>query len=435
MLKAKIYLTTLVISTFGFGQIEQVKELTKTLCSPEFHGRGYVYGGDSIAAEFIANEFRKAGLQTLPKYDSYFQRFSFPVNTFPGVASFTQNGKTLEIGKDILPDPACPKFTGTLKIKKIHASLILDEESLMTEIQAVISGSEYNCIAIDYQHISADTMKLVGGFKYQLAQFIPVIAITDKKFTWSVSGEQLKYPVFELKADSYVDNANIEVKLFAKLIEKHTARNVIAYLPAKKKSKKTIFFTAHYDHLGRLGEKTYFPGANDNASGTAMIISLAHYFTKNPIDYNIVFIAFAGEEAGLIGSKYFVDNPLFKLKNIDFLINLDIMGSGEDGITVVNGSIYEDHFNLLTEINAEKKYLTQIKKRGYAANSDHYWFSDAGVPAIFIYTMGSNSHYHDIFDTHEELTFAEYEDITMLLSNFVEKLPGLQTKKVKREKK
>ena len=105
-------------------------------------------------------------------------------------------------------------------------------------------------------------------------------------------------------------------------------------------------------------------------------------------------------------------------------MNLDIMGSGEDGITAVNATLFENEFNLLNKINEEDQLLKKIKKRGPAANSDHYWFTEAGVPAFFIYTMGPNKNYHDVFDLYEELSFKEYDDITKLLVRFVEELPS-----------
>ena len=150
-----------------------------------------------------------------------------------------------------------------------------------------------------------------------------------------------------------------------------------------------------------------------------MLFVLADYFKQNPVDYNLVFIAFAGEEAGLIGSKYYVEHPLFKLKKIKFLLNLDIMGSGEDGVTVVNGSVFKAQFDQLLKINEEQHLLKEIKIRGKAANSDHYWFSENNVPAFFIYTMGENKHYHDVLDTYEALSFNEYLDIVTLISAFV----------------
>jgi Zn-dependent M28 family amino/carboxypeptidase len=159
-----------------------------------------------------------------------------------------------------------------------------------------------------------------------------------------------------------------------------------------------------------------------------MLLSMANYFKQNPSDCNILFIAFAGEEAGLVGSEYFVNHPTMKLKKIDFLINLDIMGSGEEGITVVNATNYETEFARLQTINEENKFLVQIKKRGPTKNSDHYWFTTKNVPAFFIYTQGPNKNYHDIFDTYENLSFVEYQDITSLLVKFVEGFNDLKIK-------
>jgi Zn-dependent M28 family amino/carboxypeptidase len=212
------------------------------------------------------------------------------------------------------------------------------------------------------------------------------------------------------------------VHIQAELLKDYTSQNVMAYLPAKRKCAKTIVFTAHYDHLGRMGKDTYFPGGNDNASGTAMLLTMAKHFKENPSKYNILFIAFAGEEAGLLGSKYFVENTPIKLKKIRFLLNLDIMGSGEEGITAVNGTKFKDEFDMLQGINTEMQLLEKVKPRGPTQNSDHYWFYEQGVPSFFIYTMGPNKNYHDIYDTYENLSFKEYEDITKLLVTFVERL-------------
>jgi len=183
-----------------------------------------------------------------------------------------------------------------------------------------------------------------------------------------------------------------------------------------------IVVTGHYDHLGMMGKDACFYGANDNASGVAFIMSMAKYYQKNPPKCSILFIAFSGEEAGLIGSKFYTENPLFPLEKIKFLINLDLLGFGEDGITVVNATLHEKEFDYLNAINEKDDLLTRIKKRGEAANSDHYWFEKAGVPSFFIYTMGDNQSYHDIYDKYENLTFGEYEDIFSLLKQFIQKL-------------
>jgi Zn-dependent M28 family amino/carboxypeptidase len=147
---------------------------------------------------------------------------------------------------------------------------------------------------------------------------------------------------------------------------------------------------------------------------------MAQELLKNPLDdYNVVFIAFAGEEIGLLGSKYFVEHPLVPLKKIRFVMNMDIMGSGEEGITCVNSTLFKNEFERLVQINETSHYLSLIKPRGPAANSDHHFFTEAGVPAFFIYTMGPNKNYHDIFDTYDALTFDKFDEIQQLLLEFI----------------
>ena len=140
---------------------------------------------------------------------------------------------------------------------------------------------------------------------------------------------------------------------------------------------------------------------------------------KNPTKHNIVFIAFAGEELGLVGSHYFVNSPWIDLTSVKFLLNLDIMGSGEEGITIVNGSKHKEECQRLITLNTSGA-IPAIKSRGEAANSDHYWFSQVGVPSFFVYTMGPNKHYHDIYDTYEQLTFSKFEPLSELFRRFLE---------------
>ncbi|MEO8762057.1 MAG: M28 family peptidase, partial [Bacteroidia bacterium] len=180
-----------------------------------------------------------------------------------------------------------------------------------------------------------------------------------------------------------------------------------------------IMFTAHYDHLGMMGSKTYFPGANDNASGVSMLLNLVKYYTKNPPKYKTVFVFFAGEEAGLLGSKYFTENPPFELSKIKFLINLDLLGTGDEGITVVNATVFKSQFELLKKINAEKNYLPLVKPRDKAHNSDHYWFTERGVPSFFIYTMGGIKAYHDVYDVSKTLPLTKYKAVFNLLTDFI----------------
>ena len=179
--------------------------------------------------------------------------------------------------------------------------------------------------------------------------------------------------------------------------------------------------SAHYDHLGKVGQ-TIFPGASDNASGTAMMMTLMKYYSKHQPNYRTVFMAFAGEEAGILGADYYVNHPLFPLNQIKFLVNLDIMGAGDQGIQVVNGKVFKNQFEKLVELNQTNNYLKEVKTRGESCNSDHCPFYLKGVPSFFIYTLGGKGFYHDPNDTAESLDLSYTEKVYNLLKDFINKL-------------
>jgi Zn-dependent M28 family amino/carboxypeptidase len=170
-----------------------------------------------------------------------------------------------------------------------------------------------------------------------------------------------------------------------------------------------------------MGNKTMFPGGNDNASGTSMLLNLMQYFSNpaNKPPFTLVFISFAAEEAGLLGSEYYTEHPTKDLSKIKFLLNLDLMGTGDDGIMVVNGSVYEKEFTVLEKINAEQKLLKTIGKRGKAQNSDHYYFTEKGVPSFFLYTTGGRTAYHDIYDDGPGLPLTKFKEVFTLISTFI----------------
>jgi hypothetical protein len=409
----------LLLSTcFAFsswGQQVDFRAYTEQLCSPDFHGRGYVNQGDSIAAAYISQHFRKIGLS--PIEGSYFQSFSFPVNTFPGKMLVYTESDTLRPGIDFLVAPNSAGMKGKLSL------IYFTPAKFLSISKSTFTLKKEDVIAIDFTGIAKDTLKLIKTKITELATSFPIIEITNEKLTWSVSQEAsktlhliiLKSAFKELPAKLYLD-------LEQKHIRNHVANNVIGFCAGKAKTKNTLLISAHYDHLGRMGSETYFPGGNDNASGNAMLIHLAEELIKHPIKYNVLFVAFAGEEIGLLGSKYMSLNPIIPLKDIRFMLNLDIMGSGEEGITVVNSTLFPKEFDLLKSINAKKRLLKEIKPRGPAANSDHYYFTEAGVPAFFIYTMGPNKHYHDVEDRYEALSFEAFDSLNQLLLTFIRKI-------------
>ena len=422
--KTILYIASLFICFSTFGQEKEARTVVETLCSDTLYGRGYVFDGVNKAAQFVKKEFIEVGLKPYLSDSAYFQDFKFDVNTFPGEMLVKVNDKSLRPGIDYLVDNISGSFNGPLNLVKVD-SIILSNSNLMDSLVKVVGSGAKNGFYLDLTGVKPQEIYgITSGFN-ALAELGIVVYSTDQKFTWSVARQQMRFPVLHIKTDQYSFGDELSVNIEAKLIKNFPNKNVVGYLPSSKKKAKTIVFSAHYDHLGAMGtipDTTIFPGGNDNASGTSMLITMADYFVKHPSDYNMVFIAFAGEEAGLLGSKYFVESDAMDLKTIKFLINLDIMGSGEEGITAVNGSIFKKQFKLLTKINDRENYLSEVKSRGEAANSDHYFFYKAGVPSLFIYTMGPNKNYHDVYDTYEDLSFSAYNNIVKLLVEFVGEL-------------
>ena len=421
MRKCSVTFCFLLLIQALFAQLEEAKRITHHLCSKELHGRGYVNHGDSIAARFLEQEFSKIGLHFLQNQTSYFQSFAHKIVTFPGEMSVVLNNDTLVPGQDFMVDPNSGSSNEVWNYRILTIDELFDVEfkNRYLDSKRKIAANITGCV-IDIRHISGDSLRKIRlEIIPTLAQQLHLLVITDEKFTFSVGNEPYSFSLVYVKGQKFTSISSIKTHIQSRFKENYLSSNVIGTIPAVKKTKKTIVITAHYDHLGKMGKNTFFPGANDNASGVAMLVELARYYTKNPTKYNLLFIAFAGEEAGLIGSSYFVQYPWIKLEDIHFLLNLDIMGSGEEGITVVNATKHPESFQKLVDINTQEKYVPMVKSRGPAANSDHYWFSERGVPAFFIYTMGPNKNYHDIFDTHENLSFSKFIPISELPKKFI----------------
>jgi Zn-dependent M28 family amino/carboxypeptidase len=250
-----------------------------------------------------------------------------------------------------------------------------------------------------------------------------LVYLHSDDLVWGTSTEALKHPVLEAKRSAFPDSPQIvTVNVKQKLKTSEKTQNVVSYIEGRENPDSFIVFTAHYDHLGRMGSETYFPGANDNASGVSMLLNLARYFSssRQTPDYSVVFIAFTGEEAGLLGSHQFVENPMLGLEKIEFLINLDMMGTGKDGMMTVNGKVFDDAFNKLVKINEKGNYFDTLDKRGEAANSDHHFFYKNEVPCFFCYLQEDYPHYHDVNDNPKNLSYAGYKPAFNLFVDFVE---------------
>jgi aminopeptidase YwaD len=357
------------------------RKMVDTLSSPYFWGRGYTKNGMAKAASFLENQLKSFGVAPMDG-KSYLQPFSYPVNTFPGKMEVNINGVDLVPGRDFIVTPDSRGVAGEGKLEQHDSTHFIDTKNR-------------------------------------------IIVELEDKLTWSAEQKALDYTVIQLdKKLQKTTPATIKVNIENTFISDFNTGNVCGIVKGTSKPDSIIVYTAHYDHLGGMGSNTYFPGANDNASGDSQVLSLAKYYAAHPQPYSIAFIFFAGEEAGLLGSQYFTEHPLIPLKNIRFLVNLDLEGTGVEGITVVNATVYPNEFALLKQINEKYHYLVKINSRGKAANSDHYFFTEKGVPAIYMYTLGGIRAYHDIYDINATLPLNEIVNEFNLLLKFNDGLMG-----------
>lgn len=410
------------ILTSGFAQdMEYAREMLDLLCSDDMAGRGYVEDGDNAAAFFIEEEFKRHGL--LAWDYNYYQTFTVPVNTFPDEVELAIEGKSLVPGVDFLVASDAPSIRGSYELTYINELPKIAPSGRVIDSTASYKGLVVVADSLIAQLPPPIRTSLLKGLKKAGAK--GVIRLNDSKLTWSVSKQQAPLAQFIVKKEAWnADAKKAEVKVKADFKRRHRTQNVISFVEGSQHPDKFIVFTAHYDHLGKMGKDAIFRGANDNASGVTMLLNLAKHFSEdeNQPRFSMAFIAFAGEELGLEGSSFYVQNPIFPLKDIEFLINLDILGTGDEGITVVNGAVHKTKFEALKGINEQKGYLKEVKKRGKAAISDHYPFSEVGVPCFYIYTMGGIKAYHDVYDKPETLPLTEFEGVFRLLTDFVGRL-------------
>lgn len=407
----------------NFDPYDSVLELARThvdtLTSDYMGGRGYVANGHQRAARYIAHEFKRLGFRPVGK-NGYLQPFGFEIN-LPTDAKVQIDGTSMVAGKDFIVNRFSGSGAGSFKVldagyglqppRKVKNRVILFRSGFPPEIANDSEQREkYAELARDDQRIEA-MMKAAKP-----AGFI----IVKSKLTAGFTASNLPLPVIEFVEDSLpqaVRRIEWDIKSSRTKIE---SQNVLGLLPGTQRQDSMWILTAHYDHLGRYAE-ALFTGANDNASGISMLLSLAEYFSKNPLDRPILFVGFSGEEAGLQGSRYYaLQEPIISLRRFQFILNLDLMGNGVDGIMAVGGKDFPAAFQHLQQVNDSLEAVPKVRARKNAPNSDHYFFLKSGVPGFFIYTLGGPPHYHDVQDNAQNLEFSRFVEVRELLIRFME---------------
>tara|TARA_R110002073_G_scaffold57778_4_gene146766 strand:- start:188986 stop:190209 length:1224 start_codon:yes stop_codon:yes gene_type:complete len=204
-----------------------------------------------------------------------------------------------------------------------------------------------------------------------------------------------------------------------------TGQNVLGFID--NKATKTIVIGAHYDHLGYgaegslyRGEKAIHNGADDNASGVAVMLNLASKLKKSNTDNNYLFMAFSGEEMGLLGSNYFAKNPTIAADSINYMINMDMVGRlKQDSTLAVYGVGTSPIFKqTLTAHNSKFKL---IENESGVGPSDHTSFYLIDIPVLHFFT-GQHEDYHKPGDDSEKLNYQGMETISNYIFDVISDL-------------
>lgn len=460
------------------GAAERMKHDIFFLASDECEGRGVATQGINKAADFIAAEFKKAGLKPGGPDGSYFQPFTMNGQTKlaspNSLVLHGPQGQEIELKQGEHFSVAGLSGSGKVSAPVVFAGygvtaaeakyddfqgldvagkvvVLLRKTPRPDSVHAPFAGSSNSAHA-------ALIAKMTNAESHQAAAVLIVNDRDTARSTdvlmdfgfFAMGGGAAKVPVLHIRramADRLFQSglgttlASLEADIDRDLKPRGAAltgwtataettvdrpklnvKNVVGVVEGSGKlADETVVVGAHYDHLGyggmgslARGSKAIHHGADDNGSGTTSVIELARRFGK-PAEggdrRRLVFMTFSGEEMGLLGSDYYVKNPLFPIDRTVAMVNLDMVGrlgkdaaSGQDKL-LVEGAGSAKHFNtLLDELNEKYDFKMTRKASGFGP-SDHASFYGKKVPVLFYWT-GTHPDYHRPSDTADKINIA-----------------------------
>lgn len=395
--------------------LKHYKKVVKVLSSSKYQGRGYAKDGANKAGQYLAKEFAKAGVDEI-----ICQPFKLDINTFPGKMAMSVDGKKQVPGKDFTMREFAPGIKGEFGLYYIDTANY-DSEKIFSDLAKPENKNVFVVCDFMYSYKKGKDFKRMQGKDCAVAGFL---------YTWE---EPLKFykaygekvvdkPIIWVPYRFPKDAKSIKLDIENKFLKDYECFNVIAKVEGRRHDSCYVF-TAHYDHLGNLGKKVFYAGANDNASGTATIVTLAEYYTKNKPEFDMYFIAFSGEDANLRGSEFFAQNPIVPLEQIKYLFNIDMIG---DNNPVQYCEVSDEGmrgYALFEKINNEKHHFKALNRGELAGNSDHYPFAVRHVPCIFFENEQGDAfkYYHTIYDNYKNAVFDSYEPVFKIVTDFVER--------------
>ncbi|HEY4155947.1 MAG TPA: M20/M25/M40 family metallo-hydrolase [Puia sp.] len=417
----------------------QIQTDVTYLSNDKLEGRRAGTPGEKLASDYIISSFEKSGLKPMGDSGTWRQTFEIYDGRDISHCVFTINNIPLILNSEYIPlaFSAARKVTGSPAVAlqesgspwfydlkdlmdAAHNNPHVDMETALRAKAKALAGRGASAVIF----YNSSNSKEEDGIEFNQAEGIvpekiPVVFVTREG--------RKKY----LKDISQTLDVVIDIKMEEK---KRWGHNIIGYLD--KGAPYTVVIGAHYDHLGfgedgnslyRGKEKMIHPGADDNASGTAALMELAGMLHKSKsLKSNYLFIAFSGEESGLLGSKYFTWHPVVDLSKISYMLNMDMIGRLNDSshTLIIGGYGTSPQWSSVISSSVNKKIFSLQLDSSGTGPSDHTSFYLKDIPVLFFFT-GIHPDYHRPTDAAARINYPGEVQVIKLIYSITEKMDGM----------
>lgn len=437
---------------------DDLKSYLSILASDEFEGRKTGTEGAKKAANFIKKHFQALGLKAVGNAgDGYFQSFNLVKRSYPeaylkfGDTKLNNTEETFFLGSAHMESEieSAVAFAGTgseaeLKLANIKGKTVLfynrgegrwnDKTAMAREMGAKAAIVVYGENGEDFNKFKSRLKAYFSGGRLQL----PSKEDLEESIVFFISPETAEKMLgkYSKKANALLKVAPTGTKNpFRKIKcgkmkmkvtrseEKVGTENVLGFLEGTDKKDEIIVITSHYDHIGISGEEVN-NGADDDGSGTSAVMEIAQAFTEAANNgqrprRSILFMTVTGEEMGLFGSQYYVENPIFPLEQTVTNLNIDMIGRvdpdheenrdyvyviGSDKLSQELHEVSENANETYSGLELNYKYNDENDPNRFYYRSDHYNFAKNNIPIIF-YFNGTHADYHRPTDTVDKIEF------------------------------
>ena len=398
-------LALLAVPAAQAQDLPRFRRIVKQLSSSHFQGRGYARDGVRKAREYVVKEFEKSGVDEISV-----QPFTLDINTFSGNMKMWADGRRLRAGIDFSMREYSPGAKGEYPVYYVDTADFNPDRIFADLAKPEWAGAMVCCdFLFTYKHREVFTRLQTAGECANAGLLYTWVA--PLKFYKAYGDHVVDKPIVWVTPDAISGASRVRLDVENAFLEAYETENVIAKVGGARHD-SCFVFTAHYDHLGNQGRHVFYPGANDNASGVATILTLAQHYAQARPEFDAYFIAFSGEEAGLRGSTWYAEHPVVPLEQIRYLFNIDMIGDDcpELYCEVSDaGMARYDEAALSLAVQAYPP-VRGLRRSELAANSDHYPFAVRGVPCIFLMNENGSAfqYYHTPNDNLRTVRYDSY---------------------------